>query len=138
MSERIELNNATFSKAILDRTAFFQIAERGAMGEAGGILILTTDGTVYHANYHFGDLRWETATEAFPVIEKCHFGMFGIGSKVPDDWKYVNLGMGNHLIVRQDYYERFAPLIAGYNNPGEIYQHWLEKAQSIIFTSSIQ
>ena len=57
MKESIELNNSTFTKDILDRTTFFQIAEGGAMGEPGGIVFLTEDGTVYHANYCFGDLK---------------------------------------------------------------------------------
>lgn len=129
--EPIELNNSTFEKGILDKTTFFQIAESGAMGEPGGIVFLTEDGTVYHANYCFGDLKWETIQHAFPIIDRCRFGMFGIDSEVPDGWVYVNLGMGNHLIVRQDRYAGFEPLISKCKSPGEIYQRWLDCAQSV-------
>ncbi|MBR3382022.1 MAG: hypothetical protein IKG85_03155 [Clostridia bacterium] len=129
--EPIELNNSTFSRSILDKATFFQIAEGGAMGEPGGIIILTEDGTVYHANYCFGDLKWETIQHAFPIIEQCRFGMFGIDSEVPNGWNYVNLGMGNHLIVRQDRYDKFSPLISDCKSPGEIYQKWLGYAKSI-------
>ena len=131
MKESIELNNSTFTKDILDRTTFFQIAEGGAMGEPGGIVLLTEDGTVYHANYCFGDLKWETVQLAYPVIDQCRFGMFGIDSEVPDGWVYVNLGMGNHLIVRQDRYNEFAPLISDCKSPGEIYQRWLDFAKTV-------
>lgn len=129
--ETIELNDSTFSKDILDKTTFFQIAEGGAMGEPGGIVFLAEDGTVYHANYCFGDLKWETIQHAFPVIDQCRFGMFGIDSEVPDGWVYVNLGMGNHLIVRQDRYDKFSPLISGCKSSGEIYQRWLDHAKLV-------
>ena len=127
----IELDNNSFSKDILDKTTFFQIAEGGAMGEPGGIVFLTEDGTAYHANYCYGGLKWETVQRAFPVIDQCRFGMFGMDSKAPSGWVYVSLGMGNHLIVRQDRYERFAPLISNCKSGGEIYQKWMDYANSV-------
>ncbi len=131
MADKKELTNNTFTKDILAETTFFMFAEGGAMGEPGGIIFLTESGTVYHANYCFGDLKWDTVKEAFPIIDNCRFGLFGIGTEVPDGWLYVNLGMGNHLIVRQDRYSKFAPLISEYKSPGQIYQNWLEKALSV-------
>ncbi|MBR4765758.1 MAG: hypothetical protein IK085_03215 [Clostridia bacterium] len=131
MIETLELDNNSFVKETLDNTVFFQLAESGAMGEPGGIIFITDNGLNYHANYCFGDLKWETIRTAFPVIDECIFGMFGHNSAVPKDWVYVNLGMGNHLIVREDFYVKFEPLISNYNRPSEIYQHWLEKAQSL-------
>ena len=124
----IELNNETFTKDILDGVTFFQIAEGGAMGEGGGIVFVTEDGAVYHANYVYGDLKPENMEMAFPIIKDCHFGLFGIGSVVPEGWNYVNLGCGNHLIVRKDRYDDFAKRIADYNYPPEIYRIWLEQA----------
>ena len=124
----IKLTDALFTKDILDRTTYFQIAAAGAMGEGGGIVFLTEDGTVYHSNYCRGDLKWETVQQAFPVIGKCRFGHFGFGAKVPEGWAYVHLGMGNHLLVRQDRYPEFAPLAAKCKSPAEIYQNWLEYA----------
>lgn len=128
----IELSNETFTKDILAGATFFQIAEGGAMGEPGGIVFVTEDGSVYHANYCYGDLKWETLQHAFPTIDDCHFGLFGIGSEVPEGWMYVNLGMGNHLIVRQDRYDDFAPRIAGYKSLGEVYQNWLKQALTVL------
>jgi hypothetical protein len=128
MIEKIELDNKTFTKEILDKALFFSLAEGGAMGEPGGILFITDDGKLYHANYVFGDLKHETIKEAFPVIDECRFGLFGIGTTVPIGWTYISLGFGNHLIVKDNCYTAFEPLIAGYDNPGELYQHWVEKA----------
>ena len=127
----IELADSSFTREILDNATFFQIAEGGAMGEPGGIWFLTENNAVYHANYCWGDLTAKTISAAFPVIDQCSFGMFGVDSVVPDGWQYVNLGFGNHLLVRQDRYESFAPLIAGYKSLGEVYQHWMEHALEI-------
>ena len=60
----IDLNNETFIKDILDGTTFFQIAEGGVMGGPRGIILVTEDGKVYHANYCYGDLKWETIQKA--------------------------------------------------------------------------
>jgi hypothetical protein len=131
MVERIELENKTFTKDILDGTTFFQLAEGGAMGESGGIVFLTEEGKVYHANYCFGDLTKETMERAFPVLAECVFGLFGRESKTPAGWVYVYLGVGNHLIVRADYYVEFEPMTKQYKSLGDLYQHWLEKALTI-------
>ncbi len=134
MIKEIELDNKTFTKELLDKTAFFSVAEGGAMGEPGGILFITDDGKLYHANYVFGDFKHETIKESFPIIDECKFGLFGMGTTVPDGWTYISLGFGNHLIVKDDYYAAFEPLIAKYNSPGELYQHWVEKAHESLST----
>ena len=128
----IELNNKSFTNEILCKTTFFHIAEGGAMGEPGGIVFVTEDGKVYHANTYFGDLERTTLIEAFPVLNDCNFGLFGVNSVVPAGWKYVDLGAGNHLIVREDFFEKFKDMTVEYNKPVEYYQHWLEIALSII------
>lgn len=130
--EMIELCDATFTKEILDGTVFFQYAEGGAMGEPGGIVIVTEEGKAYHANYCFGDLQFDTMERAFPVLKECEFGLFGIDSKVPSGWVYVNLGAGNHLIVREDYYEKFSPHVSGYTQLSDMYANWLKVAESIV------
>ena len=84
----IELNNDTFTKDILDRTTFFQIASPGAQGEPGEILFLTEDGKLYYANYVFGGgLDLKIVESAFPVLAECRF----YDSVVPQGWNYMYL-----------------------------------------------
>lgn len=78
--------------------------------------------------FGFGDLKHETIKEAFPVLDECQFGLFGTGTTVPDGWNHISLGFGNHLIVKDEYYASFELLIKEYEIPGELYQHWIEKA----------
>ena len=126
----IELFNDTFTKDLLDTTVFFKIAESGAMGERGGIDFITEQGKLYHANYLYSDLEWETVQKAFPTINECGFGLFSEDDGVPKGWEYVALGMGNHLIVREDYYSEFEPLIA-YKSVLEVYMKWKELALTL-------
>ena len=38
----------------------------------------------------------------FMPLSKCKFKMFGLDRLALKGWNYVNLGMGNHLIVKND------------------------------------
>ena len=58
--------------------------------------------------------------------------MFGHGSKVPRGWKYVNLGMGNHLIVNEKYYTEFEEATKELEDPAEYYQNWQSVADKIL------
>ena len=89
-----ELNEELFQEVL-----FFKLAEGGAMGEPGGVVWVKANGESYHCNYCYGDVRYEDLLKLFAPLKKCSFGMFGLGSTVPNEWKYVNLGMGNHLII---------------------------------------
>lgn len=64
-------------------------------------------GEFYRVNYTYGDISLKTIGEYFPVFRECKFGFLGMGSSVPEGWNYVNLGMGNHLIVKDEVYSEF-------------------------------
>ncbi len=123
----IEIEKATLSTVPFDKLRYFSIAEGGAMGEPGGVLMVTSDKEVYHANHCFGDISFEDLVKVFPPLGKCRFGLFGKGSTVPSGWNYVDLGMGNHLIVHDDVYSEFKKKIEGLRPP-QIYQKWVKIA----------
>ena len=108
------------------------IAEGGAMGEPGAIKFVKTDGNLYHLNYVFGNFKIEEILAVFPTLGECDFGFFGMDSKVPKGWNYVNLGMGNYLIVKTEVYPPFKKLISKCKSAGEIYQSWINHADYII------
>lgn len=125
----IEMEKATLSTVPFDKAKYFSFAEGGAMGEMGGVLMVTSDGEVYHANHCFGDISYDDLVAVFPLLGKCSFRLFGEGSTTPKGWNYVDLGMGNHLIVHEDVYLEFKKKIKGLR-PSEIYQKWLDLAVS--------
>lgn len=134
MINSTSLDDNTFTKELLDKAVFFEFAEGGAMGAPGEILFFTEDGRFYRSNYCVGKLSFKTVKEAFPVITECRFGVFGFDSATPGGWEYISLGLGNHLLVRSDYYVKFAPLIADLKSPFEIQLNWPKIAQSLIDT----
>ena len=123
---RIELDNSSFTSDIAEKITFFSYAEGGAMGEPGRVLFVTEDHSVYHSNYIYTDLTWETMERAFPAL----VGFTRFRSET-EGWKHVHLGMGNHLFVREDHFETFSQLISDCEGPADIYVCWLEKALSM-------
>ena len=132
MRKPIELNNSMITKEILSEIYFMSFAEGGAMGEPGAVFFYDKYGKLYHFNYVFGDVDLDKVEEVFPVLKECKFGMFGIHSYVAKGWHYINLGAGNHLIVKNKVYNLFTELITECKKPVDIYQQWMDKAAYVI------
>ena len=132
--KKIELAKQDLTKELSEKIWFFQIAESGAMGSPGGITFITKDGTMYAFSYIYGDITFDDVKAFFPVITECKFGMFGLDSILPDGWKYVNLGCGNHLVVSDEIYGEFWEEIKDIQKPSEVYVAWLNKACKVIKT----
>lgn len=130
--EKTELCKADLTKELSEKIWFFKIAEGGAMGSPGEVAVITNDGTMYAFNYIYGDIMYEDVKEFFPVITKCMFAMFGEESIVPDGWKYVNLGCGNHLLVKDEIYGEFFKEIKDLKKPSEVYGVWQNKANKVM------
>lgn len=127
-----ELCKADLTKELSEKIWFFKIAEGGAMGEPGGITFITNDGTMYAFNYIYADTTYEDVIVFFPVIKECRFGLFGEDSVVPEGWKYVNLGCGNHLLVNDKIYNDFLEEINDLKKPSEVYAAWQNKANKVM------
>lgn len=114
-----------------------QIAEGGAMGRPGGIFIVTTDASVYFT-YLRGQLSMdgshremteEDITRILPMISDFRSGLMGYGVKHADGWYHDYLGMGNHLLVKSEYEQRFLKEVQTLEsmNPEKIrYNLWME------------
>ncbi len=124
MMNEIKLEKATLSTVPYDKIRYFSLAEGGAMGCPGEVLMVTSEGEVYQANYCYGDISYGDLVAAFPTLGMCEFPLFGVGTVMPEGWNYVALGMGNHLVVHDDVYPELKKKIVGLR-PCEIYQKWL-------------
>ena len=130
--KRTELCKADLTKELSEKIYFLKIAEGGAMGSPGDITFITKDGGMYGFNYIYADITFDDVRAFFPTITKCMFGMFGEGNIGPKGWKYVNLGFGNHLLVKDEIYDEFFAEIKDLKKPGEVYEAWQNKACKII------
>lgn len=121
-----ELNDELFKDVL-----FFKIAEGGAMGEPGGVVWVKSSGESFHCNYCYGDITRADLMLAFEPLKNCCFGIFGMGTVVPDGWVYVNLGMGNHLLVAASVHDEFKELTKDIKRASEIYGRWYDAALTI-------
>lgn len=137
MKKPIDLCNADLNKATFKNVMFLSFAEGGAMGEPGAILFYLKSGELYHLNYVFGDVKLNKVQKFFPVLSECKFGVFGLDSSVPEGWNYVNLGMGNHLIVNDAVYPRFIEELGTDIEPSVAYMNWMRIAEKMTSKSNV-
>ena len=124
----------------------FSFAEAGAMGRMGDVEIITKKNNeikAYTTNYVFGILEKETSINAWEKEQKILFEILPILKKINfntriirghghiEDWAVFDMGMGNHLIVR-DYLDK--QILEKYENAklGEMYQSWKEFIETIL------
>ena len=129
MVKVLELCNADINKAVFKNVKFFFLAEPGAMGEPGGVLFYVKTGELYHFNYVYGDVDIKKVEEKFPALSNCKFG---VDSIVSEGWKYVNLGMGNHLIMEDGIFEIFMKQFPRDVDSSILYGNWIEVARKIL------
>ena len=89
----------------------FHWAAAGACGEHGGVVFITSDGTVYHTNYvypQYGITR-DDLCKIFPPLSDIQPGIFG-GGLYPKEWKDQYLGLGNFLVVHRSLWNDFITL----------------------------
>ena len=120
------------SKDIFKDVLFFSLAEGGAMGTPGEIIVVNKKPAAYSMQCVFGDVKYGDVEAMFPVIGQCRFGLFGFDSEVPDGWNYVNLGMGYHLIVADEAFDEFQRLTKECEREVDYYVAWQDAARVVV------
>ncbi len=126
MNDIIEITESNYKGYCGIDIAAFSFAQPGAMGEPGGVEIIDAQGWFYHTNYCYGDISYEQLLEVVPVLKDCKIGI--AGQQVPEGWKAVYLGFGNHLTIKADYYDKFEKETRNRHieEAGMLYQQWSE------------
>ncbi len=106
-------------------------AEGGAMGSPGEVCIIDIDGNKYFSSGIYSDV--ESEVSQIEVIETYFDGLehsSGIGAPDYKDcfinnkrWKYINLGFGNHLYLRNDFWYEHGDRIVSVD-AGQRYVNW--------------
>jgi hypothetical protein len=111
----------------------FSMAEGGAMGSPGEVIIIDKNSDIY--NFWLQDVEHETAKRIIPVLFKCHFAGWGMfwQNRPAEGWHYFNLGAGNHLLIKDSLYNDFYPEVQGYmDRPALLYQRWIKLVLAIM------
>lgn len=120
-----------------ESVSFFSVAEEKALGTPNGVVIAAEVGN---------DVKWYTFTLAddnrddlkavWPSLETFSPEKDGFG--LEEGWNHVDLGMGNHLMVRDRYKDAFQNEIERLKpeHPGIIFAIWKAVAQVVMTKDS--
>ena len=108
----------------------FSVAEGGAMGCPGRVIIIDDKNNVY--DFYLHELEKEDVMKILPALYGCKRAVLGIDPST-SEWRRVYLGMGNHLMVAEPIYERFNEFAkALWQSRGSLYQKWMGAVQDIL------
>ena len=105
--EFIELSKENYKDYLPLDIAAFSFAFAGAMGDAGGVVIITTSGQLYYFNYAYQDFSGDDVDAILSILAQCELPIFGETDRVPEGWRYITLGAGNNLFMQNQYVEPF-------------------------------
>lgn len=121
--------------AVYEDIVFFSFAESGAMGSPGEVLIAAKRGD--SARWYCLNTEttpYEELLAIYPPLDSFDCGVLGRASGIEDGWKHIDLGFGNHLLVRDDYADAFSNAVCELRleSVGEIYASWRGIAQLLL------
>ena len=133
--EPIEIDSKNIKDINYDGIIALTIAEGGAMGEPNGFQVVDENMKLYHSNFADGKIEYKKLETAFPVLKSFKCGFDDV-QKLDNGWKWISLGMGNYLIIKEEYYDRYmdrviAELGKEYRK-GELYQNWYKILKKLI------
>lgn len=111
------------------------VAEGGAMGEPNAFHAVLKDLTHYYVNLGDVNSTRQDFFKAFPLMEsiRCSCGEV---NDLEDGWNWFNVGFGNYLIVRNEYYKSIKEYIEKNMSDnwqiGELFNNWFSVLEKII------
>ena len=135
--EFIELSKENYKDYLPLDIAAFSFAFAGAMGDAGGVVIITTDGQLYYFNYARQKFTGLEIDAILPILSQCDLPIFGETDRVPEGWRHISLGAGNNLLMQNQYVEPFFKMHKEYAKTvdeidGCLYRSWLKIMVKIV------
>jgi len=99
--EPILLGKTNYLEYDLRDILALSIAEPGAMGDPGSILIVSSQGDFFYV-----DITYDQLSSVCPIVKDVKLDMFG-KDESPIGWIPIYLGCGNHLFIKDTIYEQF-------------------------------
>lgn len=132
----------------------FAFAEPGAMGAGGIIEFFTDKGEDFGLDYLSEETPYWKIKQVFPVLKDCRFNgpmpddvrpknapqeiviypdadNMNIKTRVAEGWRHIYMGVGNHLVIREDHFEEFSAAISDLEEEVDIYGKWLNRARKL-------
>ena len=136
-TEIISLTKENYKQYLPITPIAFSVAEVGAMGYPGRVIIIDEKNDVYDFNLH--ELGKDDVMKILPALYESKRAVLGIDPST-SGWNRVYLGMGNHLMVADSIYDELREIALNrykYFGIGEIYQHWIGVVQEILHSKQL-
>ena len=133
----ISLTKENYTQHLPITPVAFSVAEDGAMGCPGRIIIIDEKNNVY--DFYMHELEKEDVKKILPALYESQRAVLGIDPST-SGWKRVYLGMGNHLMVADSIYDELREMTLSrykYFGIGELYQHWIGVVQEILHSKQL-
>ena len=133
----ISLTKENYSQYLPINPVAFSVAEGGAMGHPGRVVIIDKTNNVY--DFYLHELEKDDAMKILPALYESKREVLGIDPST-SGWKRVYLGMGNHLMVADSIYDELREIALNrykYFGIGELYQHWIGVVQEILHSKQL-
>ena len=136
-TEIISLTKENYKQYLPITPIAFSVAEGGAMGCPGRIIIIDEKNNVY--DFYMHELEKEDVMKILPALYESKRAVLGIDPST-SGWNRVYLGMGNHLMVADSIYDELREMTLSrykYFGIGELYQHWIGVVQEILHSKQL-
>lgn len=131
----ISLTKENYTQHLPITPVAFSVAEGGAMGCPGRVIIIDDKNDVY--DFYMHELEKEDVMKILPALYESKRAVLGIDPST-SGWNRVYLGMGNHLIVADSIYERFNESAKSlWQSRGSLYQQWIGIVQEILHSKQL-
>lgn len=133
----ISLTKENYSQYLPINPVAFSVAEGGAMGHPGRVVIIDKTNNVY--DFYLHELEKDDAMKILPALYESKREVLGIDPST-SGWKRVYLGMGNHLMVADSIYDELREMTLSrykYFGIGELYQRWIGIVQEILHSKQL-
>lgn len=138
MEQTIQITSLTkenYSQYLPITPVAFSVAEGGAMGHPGRVVIIDETNNVY--DFYLHELEKEDVMKILPALYESKRAVLGIDPSTLG-WNRVYLGMGNHLMVADSIYERFNESAKSlWQSRGSLYQQWIGIVQEILHSKQL-
>ena len=132
------------NKEMFNDVVVFMMSEVGAMGP-NNFEFYKKNGESFVIEYRNPDTPYSLMKECFPMLKDCYFngpmkneaasfftiviGDRGEETRVADGWKHYYLDVGNHLVIKEEYYDAVYDIIKDVENYIVTFE-WVEMLNS--------
>lgn len=141
------------TKEMFENIVAFSFSEPGAMGP-NDMSFYTRNGESFTVEYLSHETPYELLKELFPILQQCYWNgpmrgdrlssnMIIIdslaenrGTCIPEGFKHLYLDFGNHLVIKEEYYDEVKGILAGKSNC-EITFNWTDFLEEAKFSKKM-